>query len=50
MNTVIERKYKTVTRVRGKPAGAFDLLHELGDELLAEVGPEITRVQLYLSL
>jgi hypothetical protein len=32
------------------PAGAFDVLDELGDELVAEVRPEVPRVQLHVPL
>ena len=32
------------------PAGALDVLDELGDELVAEVRPEVPRVQLHVPL
>lgn len=35
---------------RERPAGAFDVLHELGDELVAEVGPEMAGVELHVAL
>lgn len=32
------------------PAGALDVLHKLGDELVAEVGTEVTWVELHVAL
>ena len=33
-----------------EPAGSFDVFHELGDELLAEAGAEVARVELHIPL
>lgn len=33
-----------------EPAGAFDVLHKLGDKFVAEVRAEVARVELHVAL
>jgi hypothetical protein len=35
---------------KDKPASALDILNELGDELVAQMRPEVTRVQLHVPV
>ena len=36
--------------IEARPASAFDVFHELGDELVSEVAPEVAGVELHVSL